>query len=96
MSRTVPPYPEGRNMLAGKTLVVTAAAGTGIGFWTARRSTTRTLIEPVVGVGLGTIAVAVLVSVFTDDWSGMSAKDILGGIAFTGFFAWIGATLGER
>jgi 3-oxoacyl-[acyl-carrier protein] reductase len=38
MSRTVPPYPEGRNLLAGKTVVVTAAAGTGIGFWAAKRA----------------------------------------------------------
>jgi 3-oxoacyl-[acyl-carrier protein] reductase len=37
MSRTVPPYPQGRSLLAGKTAVITAAAGTGIGFWTARR-----------------------------------------------------------
>jgi len=37
MSRTAPPYPSGRNLLEGKTAVVTAAAGTGIGFWTARR-----------------------------------------------------------
>jgi 3-oxoacyl-[acyl-carrier protein] reductase len=32
-----PPYPPGRNLLQGKTVVVTAAAGTGIGFATARR-----------------------------------------------------------
>jgi 3-oxoacyl-[acyl-carrier protein] reductase len=32
-----PPYPSGREMLAGKTVLVTAAAGTGIGFATARR-----------------------------------------------------------
>ena len=32
-----PPYPQGRNLLAGKTVLVTAAAGTGIGFATARR-----------------------------------------------------------
>ena len=38
MSRTPPPYPTPRGLLAGKTLVVTAAAGTGIGFWTARRA----------------------------------------------------------
>ena len=37
MSRTVPPYPQGKNVLAGKTAVITAAAGTGIGFWAARR-----------------------------------------------------------
>ncbi len=37
MSRTVPAYPPGRDVLAGKTVLVTAAAGTGIGFATARR-----------------------------------------------------------
>ena len=38
MSRTTPTYPEGKQLLAGKTVVVTAAAGTGIGFWVARRA----------------------------------------------------------
>jgi 3-oxoacyl-[acyl-carrier protein] reductase len=38
LSRIVPPYPEGKQILAGKTVVVTAAAGTGIGFWVARRA----------------------------------------------------------
>ena len=38
MPATPPPYPEGRNLLAGKTIVVTAAAGTGIGFSTAKRA----------------------------------------------------------
>ena len=34
----VPPdYPPGRGLLAGKTVLVTAAAGTGIGFATAKR-----------------------------------------------------------
>jgi len=33
----VPPYPEGHALLAGRTVLVTAAAGTGIGFATARR-----------------------------------------------------------
>ena len=37
MSRAAPPYPGGHDLLAGKTAVVTAAAGTGIGFWSARR-----------------------------------------------------------
>jgi 3-oxoacyl-[acyl-carrier protein] reductase len=37
VTRGAPPYPEGRRLLEGKTVVVTAAAGTGIGFWTARR-----------------------------------------------------------
>ena len=32
-----PPYPAGRRLLEGKTVLVTAAAGTGIGFATARR-----------------------------------------------------------
>jgi 3-oxoacyl-[acyl-carrier protein] reductase len=35
----VPPsYPTGHNLLAGKTVLVTAAAGTGIGFATAKRA----------------------------------------------------------
>ena len=34
----VPIYPEPRNLLAGKTVVVTAAAGTGIGFAVAKRA----------------------------------------------------------
>jgi 3-oxoacyl-[acyl-carrier protein] reductase len=34
---SVPPYPEGHGLLAGKTVLVTAAAGTGIGFATAKR-----------------------------------------------------------
>ena len=34
---TVPPYPVGRQLLAGKRVLVTAAAGTGIGFATAKR-----------------------------------------------------------
>jgi 3-oxoacyl-[acyl-carrier protein] reductase len=38
VSRVVPAYPEGKQLLAGKTAVVTAAAGTGIGFWVARRA----------------------------------------------------------
>lgn len=37
MSATVPTCPEGRNLLKGKTVLVTAAAGTGIGFATAKR-----------------------------------------------------------
>ncbi len=32
-----PPYPEPRDLLAGRTVLVTASAGTGIGFATARR-----------------------------------------------------------
>jgi 3-oxoacyl-[acyl-carrier protein] reductase len=34
---TIPTYPQSRNLLAGKTVVVTAAAGTGLGFATAKR-----------------------------------------------------------
>ena len=37
MSRVIPPYPQGKQILAGKRVVITAAAGTGIGFWVARR-----------------------------------------------------------
>ncbi len=37
MSKMVPPYVEGHELLAGKTVLVTAAAGTGIGFAVARR-----------------------------------------------------------
>jgi 3-oxoacyl-[acyl-carrier protein] reductase len=33
-----PSYPRGHNLLAGKTVLVTAAAGTGIGFATAKRA----------------------------------------------------------
>jgi len=35
--KTIPPYPPGRNLLAGQTVLVTAAAGTGIGFAAAKR-----------------------------------------------------------
>jgi 3-oxoacyl-[acyl-carrier protein] reductase len=38
MSRTVPPYPVATGLLKGKTVVVTAAAGTGIGFSVAKRA----------------------------------------------------------
>ncbi len=37
MSRELPPYPAGHALLAGKTVLVTAAAGAGIGFATAKR-----------------------------------------------------------
>ena len=37
MSVPIPPYPPGKALLAGKSVVVTAAAGTGIGFAVARR-----------------------------------------------------------
>ncbi len=37
MSKTVPPYVEGHNLLDGKRVLVTAAAGTGIGFAAAKR-----------------------------------------------------------
>lgn len=39
MSGGPPEYPRARGLLEGKTVVVTAAAGTGIGFATARRCT---------------------------------------------------------
>src|SRR3954468_10904718 len=34
---STPPYPQSHGLLAGKTVLVTAAAGTGIGFATAKR-----------------------------------------------------------
>ncbi len=37
MSVAVPSYPQGRQLLAGKSVLITAAAGTGIGFAAARR-----------------------------------------------------------
>ncbi len=37
MPTTSPPYPAAHSMLAGKTVLITAAAGTGIGFATAKR-----------------------------------------------------------
>lgn len=37
MSVSVPPYPRGKNLLEGKVVVITAAAGTGIGFAAAKR-----------------------------------------------------------
>ena len=36
-ARPAPPYPSSRNILAGKSVLVTASAGSGIGFATARR-----------------------------------------------------------
>ena len=36
-SPAVPAYVEGHNLLAGRSVVITAAAGVGIGFATARR-----------------------------------------------------------
>src|SRR5690242_8679285 len=38
MTPVPPPYPQGKNLLEGKVVVVTAAAGTGIGFATAKRA----------------------------------------------------------
>jgi 3-oxoacyl-[acyl-carrier protein] reductase len=35
--RALPPYPSGHRLLQGKTVLITAAAGTGIGFSTAKR-----------------------------------------------------------
>ena len=37
MGASSPEYPQNRNLLAGKTVLITAAAGTGIGFATAKR-----------------------------------------------------------
>lgn len=37
MSVSIPPYPAGKSLLAGKAVVITAAAGTGIGFAAAKR-----------------------------------------------------------
>ena len=37
MKPSAPEYPQGRALLAGKTVLITAAAGTGIGYATARR-----------------------------------------------------------
>jgi 3-oxoacyl-[acyl-carrier protein] reductase len=37
MSVATPPHPAGRAILAGKTVLITASAGTGIGFATAKR-----------------------------------------------------------
>jgi 3-oxoacyl-[acyl-carrier protein] reductase len=37
MPASAPPYPQGHRLLEGKTVLVTAAAGTGIGFSVARR-----------------------------------------------------------
>lgn len=37
MPASAPPYPQGHRLLEGKTVLVTAAAGTGIGFAVARR-----------------------------------------------------------
>jgi len=37
MTQAPPPYVEGHDLLAGKTVLITAAAGTGIGFAAARR-----------------------------------------------------------
>ncbi len=37
MSAATPPYPPGRALLQGKTVLITAAAGTGIGFAVAKR-----------------------------------------------------------
>jgi len=37
VAASIPDYPPGRNLLAGKTVLITAAAGTGIGFAAAKR-----------------------------------------------------------
>ena len=38
MSREIPDYVEGHNLLAGKSVLITAAAGAGIGFSAAKRA----------------------------------------------------------
>jgi 3-oxoacyl-[acyl-carrier protein] reductase len=38
VTETAPPHPTGHGLLAGRTVLVTAAAGTGIGFATAQRA----------------------------------------------------------
>ena len=38
MSKTIPPYVAGHNLLAGKSVLITAAAGAGIGFSAAQRA----------------------------------------------------------
>ena len=38
MSRTIPAYVDGHNLLAGKSVLITAAAGAGIGFSAATRA----------------------------------------------------------
>ena len=38
MNNKIPDYVEGHNLLAGKTVLVTAAAGAGIGFAAAKRA----------------------------------------------------------
>ena len=38
MSITIPPYVEGHNLLQGKTVLITAAAGAGIGFAAAKKA----------------------------------------------------------
>jgi 3-oxoacyl-[acyl-carrier protein] reductase len=38
MTVPVPPYPQGKGLLEGKAVVITAAAGTGIGFAVAKRA----------------------------------------------------------
>jgi 3-oxoacyl-[acyl-carrier protein] reductase len=38
VTTAIPPYPPGKNLLAGKTVLITAAAGTGIGFAVAKRA----------------------------------------------------------
>jgi 3-oxoacyl-[acyl-carrier protein] reductase len=37
VTTAIPQYPPGKDLLAGKTVLITAAAGTGIGFATAKR-----------------------------------------------------------
>ena len=43
---SAPDYPRGRDVLAGKTVLVTASAGTGIGFATAKRCAEEGAVQP--------------------------------------------------
>ena len=51
---TPPTYPDGHRLLEGKVVLVTAAAGTGIGFATAKRCVEEgaTVVVPLCGSGL--------------------------------------------
>ncbi len=86
-----PPYVEGHNLLAGKTVVVTAAAGAGIGFATAKRCVEegarvvlsdkheRRLAEAAEALGVSGIPCDVTDEASVQQLFG-SAVDLLGGI----------------
>ena len=50
MSREIPDYVEGHNLLAGKSVLITAAAGAGIGFSTARLAAEKPIPAPAAAV----------------------------------------------